>query len=73
MVEQLLLVRVWLYESYLQPQSSARDRKLESTLPITTIILNTRSEKFANIFYFFHMFFLTTLINLIKTYNIKYF
>lgn len=47
-VEQPLLGRVWLYVGYLQQRFNVHRRKLESALPITTVVLNNRCEKFKN-------------------------
>lgn len=45
----LLLGSVWLQVFYLQPQSIVYYSKLESSLPITTVVLNNRSETFVGL------------------------
>lgn len=45
-VEKRLLGREWLYVGNLQLWSRPHGRKLKNTLPITTVVLNNRCEKF---------------------------
>lgn len=63
-VEQPLLGRVRLYVGYLQLQSNVRGRKLESALPITTIVLNNRNEKFKGLGFDTHQHIFCCLNNL---------